>query len=240
LLRRPTERAGVGGGRNGLRGTQAHHLQARTSEARQEPGETSRAKTGPRTILTSGPVGSISRSHGDRSWRSIQVSTAFRARVSAYPCSRGSGVSATSPARWGPPPPSSRRCRAASPSEARSAGGGGRRGRLPRSARASPGSSGRPGASPAASDAGPWTPRSPRSWASPGAPDQCRGEAGLGVAKVEPPPLPAGVVGRHGTRDVVVLVLRPQGERHAVGAHRAAGPLLRRRLREQLRAEEVY
>jgi hypothetical protein len=33
------------------------------------------------------------------------------------------------------------------------------------------------------------------------------GEAGLGVAKVDPPPLPASVVGRHGTRDVVVLVV---------------------------------
>jgi hypothetical protein len=94
--------------------------------------------------------------------------------------------------------------------------------------------------SPAASDAGPWTPRSSRSRASPGAPDQCRGETGLIVAKIEPPPLPTGVVGRHGTRDVVVLVLHPQSERHAAGAHRAAGPLLRRRLREQLRAEEVY
>jgi hypothetical protein len=33
--------------------------------------------------------------------------------------------------------------------------------------------------------------------------------------------------------------LTPQGERHAAGTHCAAGPLLRRRQREQLRAEEV-
>jgi hypothetical protein len=93
--------------------------------------------------------------------------------------------------------------------------------------------------SPTDSDAGPETPRGFRSRASPGAPDRCRGETGVVVAKVEPLPLPACVVGRHGAGDVVVLVLTSQGERHAVGAHRAASPLLRRRLREQLRAEEV-
>jgi hypothetical protein len=109
----------------------------------------------------------------------------------------------------------------------------------PRSARGPPGSSARPEASPTTSDAGPETPHGSRSRASPGAPDRCRGETGLGVAKVEPPPLPTGVVGRHGAGNVVVLVLHPQSERHAAGAHRAAGPLLRRRLREQLRTEEV-
>jgi hypothetical protein len=117
--------------------------------------------------------------------------------------------------------------------------GGGRRGWPPRSTRGPPGSSAWPEASPTDSDAGPGTPRGARSRASPGAPDRCRGETRLVVAKVEPPPLPSCVVGRHGAGDVVVLVLTPQGERHAAGVHRAAGPLLRRRLREQLRAKEV-
>jgi hypothetical protein len=109
----------------------------------------------------------------------------------------------------------------------------------PRSTRGPPGSSAWPEASPTDSDAGPGTPRGARSRASPGAPDQCRGETGLVVAKVEPPLLPTSVVGRHGAGDVVVLVSTPQGERHAAGTHRAAGPLLRRRLREQIRAKEV-
>jgi hypothetical protein len=51
-----------------------------------------------------------------------------------------------------------------------------------------------------------------------------RGEAGLVVAEIEPPPLPACIVG-HRAGDVVVHALTPQGERHAAGTHRAAGPL---------------
>jgi hypothetical protein len=66
-----------------------------------------------------------------------------------------------------------------------------------------------------------------------------RGEAGFVIAEVEPPPLPARIIGRHHARDVVVLALDPQGERQAAGAHRAAGPQLRRRLREQLPTEQV-
>jgi hypothetical protein len=92
----------------------------------------------------------------------------------------------------------------------RPAGGGGRRGRPPRSARGPPDFSARPGASPTDSGAAAGTPRGARSRASPGAPNRCRGETGLVIAKVEPPPLPTCVVGRHGAGDVVVLVLTPQ------------------------------
>jgi hypothetical protein len=95
------------------------------------------------------------------------VSTAFRARVSAYARPRGVGSIRDLASATGPPPLSSHRCRAASPLEAQPAGGGGRRGRPPRSARTRPGSSRPPGASPAASDAGAWTPRRSRSRASP-------------------------------------------------------------------------
>jgi hypothetical protein len=70
----------------------------------------------PRTSLTSSPVGSISRSHSDRSLRTDLESTTLRARVAAYSRRRGPAASATSPAQWGPPSRSSRRCGAASPS----------------------------------------------------------------------------------------------------------------------------
>jgi hypothetical protein len=53
---------------------------------------TKKTKTESRIMLTSGPVGSISRSHGVRSGcTGIRVSTALRARVSAYGRPRGVG-----------------------------------------------------------------------------------------------------------------------------------------------------
>jgi hypothetical protein len=66
-----------------------------------------------------------------------------------------------------------------------------------------------------------------------------RGKAGLGVAEVEPSSLLVRVVGRHRAGDVIILALGPHGERHAAGAHRTAGPRLRRRQRVKLRAEET-
>jgi hypothetical protein len=133
---------------------------------------------------------------------------------------RGPAAAAISPTRGGPRSRSSRRCEAASPSGGRPAGSGGGRERLPQSARGLPGSPAQPGASPTEPGAGAGTPRGTRRRASPGAPCRCRGEAGLGVAEVEPPPLPVRVVGRHRAGYVVVLAGAPHGERHAAGAHR--------------------
>jgi hypothetical protein len=87
LLRRSTKRARAGSGQIGLRGAQAHQL--RNIEARQQPEVSAKSKTEPRILLTSGPVGSISRSHRDRSLRRDRVSTALRARVAAYYRRRG-------------------------------------------------------------------------------------------------------------------------------------------------------
>jgi hypothetical protein len=61
----------------------------RNVEARQQPEVSARSKTEPRIPLTSGPVGSISRSHRDQSLRRDRVSTALRARVAAYSRRRG-------------------------------------------------------------------------------------------------------------------------------------------------------
>jgi hypothetical protein len=55
----------------------------RNIEVRQQPEVSAKSKTEPRTPLTSLPVGSISRSHRDRSLRTDLGSTALRARVAA-------------------------------------------------------------------------------------------------------------------------------------------------------------
>jgi hypothetical protein len=61
----------------------------RNIEARQQPEVSAKSKTEPIILLTSGPVGSISRSHRDRSLRKDRVSTVLRARVAAYSRRRG-------------------------------------------------------------------------------------------------------------------------------------------------------
>jgi hypothetical protein len=55
-----------------------------------------------------------------------------------------------------------------------------------------------------------------------------KGEAGLVVAEVEPPPLPLSVVGGHRTGNVKFPAQLQQRNRHATSAHRAAHPRLRR------------
>jgi hypothetical protein len=59
------------------------------TEARRQPEVSAKSRTEPRVLLTSGPVGSFSRSHKDRSLRGDRVSTALRARVAAYSRRRG-------------------------------------------------------------------------------------------------------------------------------------------------------
>jgi hypothetical protein len=110
----------------------------------------------------------------------------------------------------------------------RSAGGGGWRGHTPRSARDLPGPSTRPGANLAAPGARAEIPRGARKWPSPSAPCRCRGEAGAGVAEVEPPPLPVHVVGGHRAGDVLLPARAPQRERQATGARCVANLRLRR------------
>jgi hypothetical protein len=109
----------------------------------------------------------------------------------------------------------------------------------PQSARGPPAPSVPPRASPAAPGAGAGTPHGTRRRPSPGAPCRCRGEAGLGVAEVEPSSLPIRVVDGHCAGDVLLLALGPRGERQAADARHAAGPRLRRRQRMQLGAEEM-
>jgi hypothetical protein len=170
-----------------------------------------------RTLLTNWPVGSISCAHRAMSSQRPDLgSMARRTQVAANARGKGSGSSRDIANAMGPRSRSSRRCGAASPS----------RGRLPQSGHGPPAPSARSRANPAAPGAGAGTPRGTRKGASPGAPCRCRGKAGLGVAEIEPPPLPVRVVGGHRIGDVLLLALGPHGERHAAGARRAAGPQL--------------
>jgi hypothetical protein len=63
----------------------------KNTKARRQPEVSAKSRTESRVLLTSGPVGSISRSHRDRSLRRDRVSTALHARVAAYSRRRGLG-----------------------------------------------------------------------------------------------------------------------------------------------------
>jgi hypothetical protein len=212
----------------------------RRLKTRRQLEKPAKQETRSRTLLTSGPVGSISNAHRTSSPQRPDLrSMAHRARVAANARGKGSSSSRDLANATGSAISVISKMRSGFSIK-------GTTRRWWRLARTHPAVSTRPASSfslatSESSRAWCWagTPRGTRRRPSPGAPCQCRGEAGLSVAEVEPSSFPVRVVGGHHAGDVLLLAWGPHRERQATGAHRAVSPQLRRRQCVQLRAEEM-